>query len=137
MKRSLAAVSIALLTSGLLTGVATTAYAAPAAPTPEASAVARAEAALRANGAAVRAAAGETYAAYSSKVDPNGAAHTRYTRAYHGLRVAGGDFVVHTAPNGSFAGSSVGLVTPSRSAPPPGSARGRQPPRRRRCSRGP
>ncbi|WP_326564161.1 M4 family metallopeptidase [Micromonospora peucetia] len=112
MKRSLAAVSIALLTSGLLTGVATTAYAAPAAPTPEASAVARAEAALRANGAAVRAAAGETYAAYSSKVDPNGAAHTRYTRAYHGLRVAGGDFVVHTAPNGSFAGSSVGLVTP-------------------------
>ncbi|MEU9505926.1 PepSY domain-containing protein, partial [Micromonospora sp. NPDC048170] len=112
MKRSIATVSIALLASGLLTGVATTAYAAPTTPTPEASAVARAEAALRANGAAVRASAGETYAVYSSKVDPNGAAHTRYTRAYQGLRVSGGDFVVHTAPDGSFAGSSVGLVTP-------------------------
>ncbi|WP_307803969.1 M4 family metallopeptidase [Micromonospora echinofusca] len=114
MKRSLAAVSAALLTSGLLTGVATTAHAAPNAPSPDATAtaVARAEAALRANGAAVRTAAGETYAVYSSKVDPNGAAHTRYTRAYHGLRVYGGDFVVHTAPDGSFAGSSVGLDAP-------------------------
>ncbi|MEU6075799.1 M4 family peptidase, partial [Micromonospora sp. NPDC047074] len=104
MKRSLAAVSISLLTSGLLTGIATTAYAAPAAPAPEPSAVARAEAALRANGAAVRASAGETYAVYSSKVDANGAAHTRYTRTYQGLRVYGGDFVIHTTPSGGYAG---------------------------------
>ncbi|WP_225852557.1 M4 family metallopeptidase [Micromonospora sp. AMSO12t] len=41
-----------------------------------------------------------------------GAAHTRYTRTYQGLRVYGGDFVIHTTPNGGYAGSSVGLDAP-------------------------
>ena len=79
---------------------------------PDTSALTRAEQALAANPSAVRAAPGDAYRVYSSKVDPSGAAHVRYTRTYHGLRVYGGDFVIHTKANGSFAGASVGLVRP-------------------------
>ena len=45
-------------------------------------------------------------------VDANGAAHVRYSRTYQGLRVYGGDFTVHTASSGAFAGVSVGLEAP-------------------------
>ncbi|MBM0239874.1 M4 family metallopeptidase [Micromonospora sp. ATA32] len=112
MKKPLAAVSAALLTSGLLTGAVTSAQAAtPAAPAPDASATARADSLLRSSPGAVQGASGESYQAVRTKVDASGA-HTRYTRTYKGLRVYGGDFVIHTAPNGSYAGSSVGLSAP-------------------------
>jgi Zn-dependent metalloprotease len=110
VKRSLAAVSAALLTGGVLACVAQSAQAAPPAPSPDP--VARANSALNANRGSVQAADGESYAVYSSKVDASGASHVRYTRSYHGLRVYGGDFVVHTAANGSYAGTSVGLAAP-------------------------
>ncbi|MGK5442083.1 M4 family metallopeptidase [Micromonospora sp. URMC 105] len=112
MKRTLAAVSAALLTSGMLTCVATAAQAAPSAPAPDTSPAARAESLLRNNPGAVQGVSGESYQAVRTKVDANGAAHTRYTRTFKGLRVYGGDFVIHTAPNGSYAGSSVGLAAP-------------------------
>ncbi|NES16710.1 MULTISPECIES: M4 family metallopeptidase [Micromonospora] len=114
MKRSLAAVSAALLTSGVLTCVTTTAYAATpsAAPGSESAAAARADSLLRANPGAVQGASGEAYQAVRTKVDPSGAAHTRYARTYHGLRVYGGDFVIHTAPNGAMTGASSGLAAP-------------------------
>ncbi|GAA4564504.1 M4 family metallopeptidase [Micromonospora coerulea] len=113
MKRPLAAVGAALLTSGVLTCVATPAHAAtPSAPAPESSAAARADNLLHANPGAVQGASGEAYQAVRTKVDANGAAHTRYTRTYHGLRVYGGDFVIHTAPDGGLAGTSVGLAAP-------------------------
>ncbi|WP_460793196.1 M4 family metallopeptidase, partial [Micromonospora sonneratiae] len=112
MKRSIAAASAALLTSGLLAAVASTAQAAPPSPAADPSPVGRANQVLRTNPGAVQATAGESYAVYSSKVDSNGAAHVRYTRTYQGLRVYGGDFVVHTAANGSYAGTSVGLAAP-------------------------
>ncbi|MFI7428222.1 M4 family metallopeptidase [Micromonospora sp. NPDC049836] len=113
MKRSLAAVSAALLTSGVLTCVTTTAYAAtPSAPGPQSSAAARADSLLRANPGAVQGASGEAYQAVRTRVDSSGAAHTRYTRTYHGLRVYGGDFVIHTAPNGTMVGTSSGLAAP-------------------------
>ncbi|WP_406040170.1 M4 family metallopeptidase [Micromonospora sp. NBC_00898] len=113
MKRPLAAFGAALLTSGVLTCVATPAQAAtPSAPAPESSAAARADNLLRANPGAVQGASGEAYRAVRTKVDASGAAHTRYTRTYHGLRVYGGDFVIHTAPDGSYAGTSVGLAAP-------------------------
>ncbi|WP_460777675.1 M4 family metallopeptidase, partial [Micromonospora polyrhachis] len=112
MKRSIAAASAVLLTSSLLAGVTSTAQAAPPASTADSSAVGRANEVLRVNPGAVQAAAGESYSAHSSKVDPNGTAHVRYTRTYQGLRVYGGDFVVHTAPNGSYAGTSVSLAAP-------------------------
>ncbi|TDC77752.1 M4 family peptidase, partial [Micromonospora sp. KC606] len=67
---------------------------------------------LRGNPGAVQGAVGEAYQAVRTKVDPNGASHTRYTRTYRGLRVNGGDFVIHTTPNGTYAGSSVGLAAP-------------------------
>ncbi|MEU8260883.1 M4 family metallopeptidase [Micromonospora sp. NPDC048999] len=112
MKRSLAAVSAALLTSGVLTCVTTTAHAAtPTAPAPQ-TAAARADSLLRANPGAVQGAGGEAYQAVRTKVDASGATHTRYTRTYHGLRVYGGDFVIHTAPNGTMSGTSVGLTAP-------------------------
>ncbi|MFG3687854.1 M4 family metallopeptidase [Micromonospora sp. NPDC047740] len=113
MKRPLAAVSAALLASGVLTCVTTSAYAAtPSAPAPESAAAARAESLLRANPGAVQGASGEAYQAVRTKMDPNGASHTKYTRTYHGLRVYGGDFVIHTAPNGAMTGASVGLDAP-------------------------
>ncbi|MEH1055741.1 M4 family metallopeptidase [Micromonospora sp. CPCC 206171] len=112
MKRTLAAVSAALLTSGMLTCVATAAQAAPTAPAPDTSPAARAESLLRSNPGAVQGASGESYQAVRTKVDASGASHTRYTRTYHGLRVYGGDFVIHTTPTGGYAGSSVGLAAP-------------------------
>ncbi|MFC4146569.1 M4 family metallopeptidase [Micromonospora mangrovi] len=112
MKRPLAAVSAALLTSSVLTCVTTTAYATtPSAPAPS-TAAARADSLLRAHPGAVQGVSGEAYQAVRTKVDANGAAHTRYTRTYHGLRVYGGDFVIHTAPDGNLAGTSVGLAAP-------------------------
>ncbi|MEO3779129.1 M4 family metallopeptidase [Micromonospora sp. B11E3] len=111
MKKSLAAVGVALLTGGLLT-VATTAQAAPTAAAPDSSPATRAESILRSNPGAVQGASGEAYQAVRTKVDADGAAHTKYTRTYHGLRVYGGDFVIHTAANGAYAGSSVGLAAP-------------------------
>ncbi len=103
MKRSIAAAGALLLAGGLLAAVASPAGAAPSTPTPSA---------LQAHRADIRAADSEAYTVASSKKDANGASHTRYTRTYHGLRVYGGDFVVHAAPDGTFAGTSVGLHAP-------------------------
>ncbi|MFI6261187.1 M4 family metallopeptidase [Micromonospora sp. NPDC051006] len=110
MKRSIAAVSAALLASGALTCVATAANA--AAPTAPATGPTGAAAILRADPGAVKGTTAESYQVHSSKVDASGAAHTRYTRSYRGLRVYGGDFVIHTTPSGGYAGSSVGLSAP-------------------------
>jgi Zn-dependent metalloprotease len=116
VRKTLAAISAVLLTSGGLVGVTTSASAAPAGPGArqqlDAAAVARGEAALRAHGAELKTAAGETDTVYSTSKDGSGAVHVRYTRTYRGLAVHAGDFVVHTAPNGDYAGASVGLVAP-------------------------
>lgn len=73
VKRSVAAVSAALLTSGVLTCVTTTAHAAaPSAPSPEPAAAARADSLVRANPGAVQGASGEAYQAVRTKVDPSG-----------------------------------------------------------------
>ncbi|MEU8049651.1 M4 family metallopeptidase [Micromonospora haikouensis] len=113
MKKTLAAASAALLTGGLLACVTTTAQAAPpAAPTPDAAAAARADSVLRANPGAVQGTGAEAYQVVRTKVDGSGASHTRYTRTYHGLRVYGGDFVIHATANGQYAGASVGLAAP-------------------------
>ncbi|GAA2718296.1 M4 family metallopeptidase [Micromonospora olivasterospora] len=112
MKRTLAAAGAALLTGGLLTGATTAQAVAPTAAAPDSSPAARAESILRSNPGAVQGASGEAYQAVRTKVDANGASHTKYTRTYHGLRVYGGDFVIHTAADGAYAGSSVGLAAP-------------------------
>ncbi|MFF5173997.1 M4 family metallopeptidase [Micromonospora sp. NPDC000089] len=112
MKRPLAAVGAALLAGGMLTGVAATAQARPGATAAAPSPAARAATVLRDHPGLVQGAGGETYQPVRTKVDGDGAAHTRYRRSYHGLRVYGGDFVIHTAPGGDYAGASVGLAAP-------------------------
>ncbi|MBB5871752.1 Zn-dependent metalloprotease [Allocatelliglobosispora scoriae] len=108
MKRSLGIAGAALLVGGLLVSTAQGGTAAPAGP----DAVAAAGAALQAHRSDVRAADGEAYSVNRSKTDANGAGHVRYDRTYNGLRVLGGDFSIHTAPGGAYAGTSVGLAAP-------------------------
>src|SRR5829696_9806779 len=76
-----------------------------------ATALARAEKAVDQHQAAIRASAGDEFTATRTIIDANGASHVRYNRTYKGLRVLGGDFVVHNAPGGAFAGASVSQPT--------------------------
>ena len=78
----------------------------PAAPT-EGDAVARANAVLQDKKDAVRAGAGDAFTVWGTQIDPDGATHVRYTRAYQGLPVRGGDVVVHHTAEGRFAGAGV------------------------------
>src|SRR5690349_14876212 len=115
VKKSLALSGITVLVGSCLVATAASSSAAPPSPTsprPDASAVSRADQVVKSRPGAIAAASGESYTAYRSKVDPSGAAHVRYTRTYRGLRVYGGDFVIHTKAGGAFAGSSVGLAGP-------------------------
>ncbi|HWS36669.1 MAG TPA: M4 family metallopeptidase, partial [Actinoplanes sp.] len=115
MKKPLALAGITVLVGSALVATAASSSAAPTppvAPPSEAQAESRADGHLQARPADFEAAAGESYTAYRTKVDADGGAHVRYTREYQGLRVYGGDFVVHTAPGGAYDGASVGLDAP-------------------------
>src|SRR5262245_33108033 len=57
----------------------------------------------------VNAGADDTFAVFGTRVDPAGT-HTRLVRTYHGLRVYGGDIVLHTDPGGGYKGASSGLT---------------------------
>lgn len=61
----------------------------------EARVAAAAIAALRAHPRAARASAGQEVEATDTVVDPDGSTHVRMERTYRGLRVVGGDLVVH------------------------------------------
>ncbi|AGZ45689.1 M4 family metallopeptidase [Actinoplanes friuliensis] len=101
MKRSLAAVGSALLMGGLLTGVgATSAAAAPDPLSPSA------------HRAALKASAADAFAVKATAKDADGTTHVRYTRTYEGLRVLGGDLVMHGTKDGAFRQASVGLAAP-------------------------
>ena len=102
MKRSLAAVGSALLMGGLLAGAGATSAAA-AAPDPLSPSAHR---------AAVKAGAADAFAIKATVKDADGTSHVRYTRTYEGLRVLGGDFVLHGARDGAFRQASVGLAAP-------------------------
>ncbi len=86
------------LVSGSLVVTTTNAQAAPA--TPGSSLLDQAGSAIKKSGQ-------DRYTVYSSKKGT-----VRYTRTYDGLRVAGGDLVIRTKADGTYAGSSVGLVKP-------------------------
>ncbi|GGM24367.1 M4 family metallopeptidase [Dactylosporangium sucinum] len=101
MKRSIAVVVVA----GAVLVAPGAAHASPALE-------ARTGQALAAHRADVRASAADAFTVYRTSVDASGAAHTRYTRTYHGLRVYGGDVVVHTDAKGAYAGSSNSLSAP-------------------------
>src|SRR5262245_17593194 len=107
IKQSIIVASAAFVVGGVL-------VVSPAAASlgPGGDAVARATQAVAAHPGAVAASAADNFTVYSTRTDANGAAHLRYTRTYHGLRVYGGDIVVHLKPDGSLAGVSNGLTAP-------------------------
>ncbi|MGY0232109.1 proprotein convertase P-domain-containing protein [Longispora urticae] len=110
MRSSIAALGVVVLSAGLLASVSTTATAAPH--NPERDALTAATAALTAHRADFAGGSGDAYQVYRTVLDPNGASHVRYTRTYQGLRVYGGDFIVHNGATGAFAGASNGLAAP-------------------------
>ncbi|MEV4638709.1 M4 family metallopeptidase [Actinoplanes sp. NPDC049548] len=101
MKRSIAAVGSALLLGGLLAGV--DGAAAVAAPDPLSPSAHR---------AAVKASAADAFAVLATAKDADGTTHVRYGRTYEGLRVLGGDFILHGAKDGALRSASVGLAAP-------------------------
>ncbi|GIH02011.1 hypothetical protein Rhe02_00780 [Rhizocola hellebori] len=98
----------ALLTA---VGTATLTMAGPAAaqpaPTPAASptvqeAMDHATQDLSAQRAALRAAPGDAFTARTAVVDADGTSHVRVERTYHGLKVRGGEAILHYRPGGGF-----------------------------------
>ncbi|WP_412541571.1 M4 family metallopeptidase [Longispora sp. K20-0274] len=119
MKRTLAAAGAVALFAGMAVGVASMASATPQIPN-QSQAIAQANSALS-NRAAIRGTANDQYKVYSSRVDAaTGATHVRYTRQYNGLRVYGGDFVVHNAPGGALSSVSNALNAPLNVSTTPG-----------------
>jgi Zn-dependent metalloprotease len=66
---------------------------------------------IQANPVATRATTRDAFIARDVAVDANGNEHVRFDRTYNGLRVLGGDLVVH-AKGASFAGASLMLKRP-------------------------
>jgi Zn-dependent metalloprotease len=64
------------------------------------------------NRPAIKAGADDAYSVYSTTVDADGSSHVRLTRTYKGLRVYGGDFVLHADRAEALKGVSVGLAHP-------------------------
>src|SRR5689334_12824922 len=56
--------------------------------------------------AALHAGSGQSYRAGTVLADGNGTTQTRFTRGYRGLKVLGGDFVVHESAKGGWLGVS-------------------------------
>ncbi|MBG0825237.1 M4 family metallopeptidase [Planomonospora sp. ID91781] len=106
---ALAGVAITLAAATVL--AASTSASADPPPSPaDAAAVARAEQAIERHRDAIRGAGQDDYKVQTVRVDADGTSHVRYYRTYRGLRVRGGDFVVHLRPDGAFADASVGLT---------------------------
>ncbi len=107
MKRTLAAVGAAVLVAGGIgVGLTATASAKPTMPS-RSQAISQADRALDAHHSAIHASSADSFKVDRVITDHSGATHVRYDRTYHGLSVYGGDFVVHNAPGGSYAGVSV------------------------------
>ena len=96
---------------GLALGTLLTAATATAAPDNPA-AIARAQAHVRQNAALTFFGGDQGLVAQDSIVDADGTEHVRFGRTYRGLRVIGGDLVVHSASGGAFAGLSQTLSSP-------------------------
>ncbi|WP_433792517.1 M4 family metallopeptidase [Actinoplanes sp. CA-252034] len=88
----------------------TTASATASAPEPRVTrkaAIDAARAGIRRNATEIRSAPDEKYQAVDTVVDDGGAQHVRFHRTHDGLPVLGGDFVVHSAADGSFRSATV------------------------------
>lgn len=102
---------------GAPTAASGTALAAPA------DAVAGALAALGSHDGAARATEGQDFVARSTVVDPDGTTHVRLDRTLDGLRVLGGDLVVHQDASNAWEGVSQTLSRPLTLDTRPGVAR--------------
>ncbi|GAA3229679.1 M4 family metallopeptidase [Dactylosporangium siamense] len=105
MRKTLAAVSVAASAAAFVVVSASSSVAAPGGSAAKADAVG-------ASASDIRASAADAYAVQRVVKDADGGTHTRYLRTYHGLRVAGGDFVVHKTPGGARGGSASALASP-------------------------
>ncbi|MXG92176.1 M4 family metallopeptidase [Nocardioides flavescens] len=75
---------------------------------------------LRQHGPQVRLSRGQAFRATDAVLDSSGASHVRMQRTYRGLRVVGGDLVVHQSAGGAWAGVSQTLGKPLRLRTTPG-----------------
>lgn len=103
-----AATAVATTTALGLTGT-TSAIGAPRADpgTSPAAAVSRAKAAAGENLGALRATSADAFVVRDVIVDPDGSSHVRMDRTVGGLRVLGGDVVVHQNRDGGWKGASL------------------------------
>ncbi len=76
--------------------------------------VAGAVTALRQHSTELRLTKGQSFRATDTVLDRSGASHVRMDRTYKGLRVVGGDLVVHQDVSGAWAGVSRTLSAPLR-----------------------
>lgn len=104
MRKPIALGGAVALLAGLTVGVTAAANADDRPTAAEASA--RADRALAAHRSDVHASDSDEFRRYSTVVDPNGAVDVRHSRSYRGLPVLGGGIVVHTGPDGGYAGVS-------------------------------
>jgi len=105
-----AATAVVSITALGLTSATTATRAAAADPVPTpAAAVARANAAIGNNLAVLRATSADAFVVRDVIVDPDGSSHVRMDRTIGGLKVLGGDIVVHQAKDGSWKGASLTL----------------------------
>jgi Zn-dependent metalloprotease len=103
------ALAVAVLTAA---GCAALAASALAAPPDRAAAIARALAFIGQNPASVHSGAGQAFVARDVVADADGSEHVRFDRTYRGLRVLGGDIVLHGDGRGAFSGVSGALRAP-------------------------
>ncbi len=106
----LAAFALAAATAAALP--LTTATSAQGAPSARTDAVGDAIAGLKAHPGAARATEGQRFVARETLVDPDGSTHVRFDRTIDGLRVVGGDLVVHRDASDAWAGVSQTLASP-------------------------
>lgn len=115
-KAIFAAATAVLSTSALgLTGLTGVAKASQPADKPAPSrsvAVQRATDAIDSNRSALRATVSDAFTTRDVVVDADGTSHVRLDRTIGGLKVLGGDTVVHTAPSGAFTSANHTLAAP-------------------------
>ncbi|MBS2937494.1 M4 family metallopeptidase [Nocardioides sp. J2M5] len=106
----LAALAVAAATAAALP--VTSASSAPGAAPARAGVAADALSALQQHPGAARAVAGQEFVVRSTLVDPDGSTHVRLDRTLGGLRVVGGDLVVHRDAREQWEGVSQTLAAP-------------------------
>ncbi|MDR7253663.1 Zn-dependent metalloprotease [Nocardioides sp. BE266] len=109
----LAALAVAAATAAALPlTTATSAQGAPTAPSARTDAASSALTALQHHDGAARATDGQDFVARSTVVDADGTSHVRFDRTLDGLRVLGGDLVVHQDATSAWEGVSQTLAQP-------------------------